>query len=405
MRILFLTNLLPYPLDNGGRIKTYTTLLALKSGGHCVDLICFTEEKEINKEYEKNILELCDSVKQIYNKITTSSNMEYMFFLALRSLLSSYPLSSYKFISNELKSHLKDISKHSFDVIYFDHLPMYVYYKICKNIWPKSKIILDEHNCETVIMQGNEGIATSIIKKTFIKYEVTKLRRFERKSILSANKTLVLTYDDYYALKKIVGRSFKHVVIPIGVSDKGLLPVYKKDKDSITILFLATLTWGPNVQGLLWFLKNVIPTLDQKLVNYKMFIVGKKSGNEIDLLTKDNKRIVVTGYVDSVDPYYEISDCMVVPLFVGSGQRVKILEAFSRGFPVVSTEIGASGIDYKDDKNILIANDEKRFVEQIIKLQDYSKRIDLSTNSRKLYESVYSVCAVKSKILKAIECD
>lgn len=92
MKILFLTNLLPLPLDNGGKIKTYTTLCGLHQGGHQIDLLCFTEEKKVDKDIIYELGKICSSINTIYLKLTSSTNKVYMFMILLKSLLSKYPL-------------------------------------------------------------------------------------------------------------------------------------------------------------------------------------------------------------------------------------------------------------------------------------------------------------------------
>ena len=97
MKILFLTNLLPYPLDNGGKIKTYTTLKSLSEAGHDIDLLCFKESKKSMEEDESEILKLCHTVKQVYLPLTTADHKKYMVGVAIKSVFSTLPFSIYKY--------------------------------------------------------------------------------------------------------------------------------------------------------------------------------------------------------------------------------------------------------------------------------------------------------------------
>ena len=399
MRVLLLTNLLPYPLDNGGKIKTFSTVKALAENGNIVDLFCFTESNESGNN-EGEIRTLCNEVHQVYNIITTASNEAYMYRLALKSLFSKYPVSSYKFITNEMKLELLRNRKVHYDVIYFDHLPLFVYYKLCKENWKDARIILDEHNCESNIMKGNAEKEDSLIKKLFMQIEVKKLMKFEGDSVKLADKTIILSNDDYKEIKKLANCDFTHDIIPISVIDKGMKKNNPKKKTVLDILFMATLTWEPNRKGLVWFLDNVVPSLQENGVNYRLYIVGKASGTELLDKTKNLDNVIITGYVESVDEYYDKCDCLVVPLFVGSGQRVKILEAFSKGMPTISTSIGASGIQYENNESILIAETVEDFVDCIIKCNDEDVRRKLSCNARKTYENNYSEERI-SKLINA----
>lgn len=168
MRVLFLTNLLPYPLDNGGKINTYTKVVALKKGGHSVDLVCFTESQNESLEYAEHMRQYCEGVYQIYLRLTTAENKLYMIRMALQSLLSPYSFGVYKYKSEEMEHLLRNLSgKYNYECIYFDHLQTFIYEPLIKKLWPKAKTIIDEHNCETVIMQRNAAVSANLIKKRF----------------------------------------------------------------------------------------------------------------------------------------------------------------------------------------------------------------------------------------------
>ena len=402
MNILFLTNLLPYPLDNGGKIKTYTTLKALNNAGHKVDLLCFKESMDSYHTEEKELLTICHSVHQVYQKLTTASHKKYMIKLALRSLFSKYPLSTYKYISKQMTECLESKKTTNYDLLYFDHLSLYAYKNFCKKIWPNAKVILDEHNCEATIMKRNAERANNLIKKVFMAFEARKVEKFESSSLLSADKSIILSKEDYKTLRSATDQDFNYSIIPIGVIDKGV----KKQRDDsdgfLNILFVGTLTWEPNNQGLIWLLDNVIPIMDKDGVRYRLFIVGKNPSTDVIERTKGNPNITVTGYVDSVDAYYDMCDCTIVPLFIGSGQRVKLIEAFSKGMPAISTSIGAEGLEYIDGETILIADDKDNFKMAITSLTEKKKRLEIGERARAVYDKCYSPEAVGELLCKAI---
>lgn len=404
MKILFLTNLMPYPLDNGGKIKTYSTLTILHEAGHSIDLVCFTENKDKKEQIPSEIKKICNDVVQIYLKLTTAENIKYMLAMALKSLCSKYSFGVYKYISSDMRDALRDLSKknpNGYDYVYYDHLQLGVYKDyVDKNI-PHTKAILDEHNCETLIVERNADMTRSFLKRVFLKIEAYKLKRFEKEMLLCMDTCIVLSHADYNSLKHLCGREFTHSIIPIAVPDNR----FARNEiitDGINILFLGTLTWEPNNQGIIWFMKNVVPLLEEKKINYTLYIVGKNPSYEVRQIAENNGNVIVTGYVESVEEYYNKCHCMVVPLFFGSGQRVKIIEAFSRGMPVVSTTIGAEGLTCRDKVNIDIADDEKMFCESIFRMFDDEVRERLSRNGRLLYDNEYSVAAIKKKMLEIL---
>ncbi len=401
MKILFLTNLLPYPLDNGGKIKTYTTIKNFFDLGHEVDLMCFKENKDSMLVDECEILKICKSVVQVYLPLTTVENKKYMINIAMKSIFSKKPFSIYKYKSKDFVQKLTDKSNNSYDIIYFDHLPMCVYLDLVRNLWPDTRIILDEHNCESVITKRKEKETKKIGKKIFLKLETIKLEKFEAESIKHVTKTIVLSNADYASLKTLLNRDFIHEIIPIGVQDRGL----KKNNNNteLNILFIGTLTWEPNNLGLIWFLKEVIPIIEKERLSYHLYIVGKNPSNDVRKICEKYKdRITITGYVESVDEYYDKCDLAIVPLFIGSGQRVKLIEAFSKGMPAISTEIGAEGLEYINNKNIVIANNKNDFARAIFLMEDEELRFNIGNNARRNYDEFYSSRAISRLLEKAI---
>lgn len=402
MRILFLTNLLPYPLDNGGKIKTYTTISSLANMGNEVDLVCFTEQEKVNIENQNKLLELCGTVEQIYLKLTTAENKKYMIKLAARSLFSKYSFGLYKYCSKKMEDTLQKFClRKKYDCVYFDHLQMCVYEKQLKKLLPNARFILDEHNCEALIMSRNANMSSNIAKKIFLEIESRKLGNFESGMLQKMDTIIVLSKEDYNGLKQQCGKDFEHTIIPIGVQDHGRKRERTAD-EKMNILFLGTLTWEPNNQGLIWFLNNVMPILDKGNFRFTLYIVGKNPSKEVRRLAERYSNIVITGYVESVDEYYDLCDCMIVPLFIGSGQRVKLIEGFSKGMPSVSTSVGAEGLDVRDKDNVLLADTCDSFAEAIIKLQDNDLRAVLSNNARETYENNYSSDAIAQKLNRVI---
>ena len=403
MDILYIANLVPYPLDGGGKIKTFASIQAL-SREHTVDLLCFYEKENLD-EAEKVLKQYCRNVIMLPIRVTTSENYGYILLQAVKSLLTSLPLCVYKYKQKGMEDAIQSIvAKNSYQIVYFNLLQIYSYRELIRKLLPKAKIVLDTQNCETQIFRRYAKESKNLIKKFYLLLEATKLQRFESASIQDADKLILLSTEDRQILEKMVGKPLACEIIPIAVQE----PDYVKMPQTIAsvqkpcILFLGTLTWAPNNEGMIWFMENVMPQLQDTLGDFSMFIVGKNPSDTLKALTGQYKNVTVTGYVDSVVPYFEKCDFMVVPLFVGSGQRVKIIESFSRGMPVVATSIGAEGLHYTDGQDILIANTAEEFLECIQRICNADLRKKLSVGGRKLYEKYYSVKAVSRQLVAAV---
>ena len=404
MDVLFLTNLLPYPIDNGGKIKTFTTLKSLNSKCDVLDLVCFTESK--SDKVKDPLKLLCSSIHQIPIKLTTTVHMKYMLFLMIVSLFSKYSFGLLKYCSFDMKKTLEQYSKiKKYDIVYFDHLQMCVYYDLVKKLWPNAKIIIDEHNCEYLIIRRMADCCRNTLKKCFLKIETIKLKKFESKIVKLADKLVVLSKKDESDLRKIVTKSIMPNIIPIGLEPASSLHKIKnRNLECINLLYIGTLSWNPNNEGLLWFINNVIPKLVQKNIDFSLTIIGKNPTKHLIESVKELKNVILLGYVENLVPYYLQSDCLIVPLFIGSGQRVKIIEGLSYGIPIISTSIGAEGLELEDGYNAYIADTVESFIEKINKVKIFEIRKMLSKNAIKTFNSLYSIDCVKTRIQELLNC-
>lgn len=402
MRILFLTNLIPFPLDNGGKIKTFNTLKML-SDRYKIDLLCYYED-ESELEYKEELLKYCKDVIMIKKPIVTSKNYSYMIGLAFKSLFSKNPLTMIKFYDEDLGSIINGkLKSNIYSYIYYDHLQLAIFNK---SIRSNTLRVLDQHNCESFIIKGYYKAERNIIKKIFFLLEYFKVRNFEKNIISSMDKLILLSDEDMKSMECITEINKSKVLIsPIVVEGSNYIKeINEIDVEKpIKILFLGTMSWYPNSEGVKWFINEVIPELNEK-INSEIYIVGKGVSEEIVNTSKKYKNINILGYVENVNDVYDICDCMVVPIFTGSGLRVKIIEAFSKGFPVISTLLGAEGLDAINHKNIIIANNKSEMIQSIKELKEsYVLRKKISDNAYKTYRDKYSFNGVKNRLLDFLD--
>ncbi|UQD53492.1 hypothetical protein C0971_16795 [Bacillus methanolicus] len=382
-RILFLTTLLPFPLDNGGKIKTYNTIEAL-SRNYDIDLVCYVNKKE-DLVYLENIKNIVKDVQVVQKNMIRSTSTKNFLIDYFKSLIRVYPYSINKFYTSELEIKIiNKLKEENYKYIYIDHLPMMVY----QHLFPKNKLVLDQHNVESLIFKRFIETESNFIKKALGLLEFIKLKRFEIKSLKFAQQIICLSENDKEVFKGFGVKEEKLNVIPIHLKLNKKYEYQKKEKDKLKILFLGSMSWYPNQNGIRWFMENVWFNLNQN--DYEMYIVGSNPPNYIQKY-HNGQNVFVTGYVDDVDEYIRQCDVSVVPLFVGSGQRVKIIESFAKGIPVISTSIGAEGLIYEKNKSIIIADNAKQFIESLNMLKkDTNKLIELSENGKKLFYKHYS---------------
>lgn len=246
MNILFLTNLVPYPLDNGGKIKSYATIKALTELGNKVDVLCFTEDENINRDNMCEMRKICESIHTVYLRLTTSENKGYMIGIALKSLCSKLSFGVYKYKSKEMSRLLKKIlSEKEYDIIYFDHLQMCVYQPLISKMVKDVKYVLDEHNCEYLIMKRHADNSVNFAKKVFLTLEYKKLRKFEIQNVKMFHLTYFVSSEDKNMICKQIDRKVNAKVVPICVLEQQKKEVTNFCKDGkLRLLFLGTLKIG-----------------------------------------------------------------------------------------------------------------------------------------------------------------
>ena len=390
-RVLFLTNLVPYPLDNGGKIKTSCSLRVLSQAGAAIDLVAFNEDDLESvvraAEYYQALGVDCHFVE---GKLTTANNVSYMLRQAAKSLISPLPFAVYKYRNRKMRRTVKEITENSeFDLVYIDHLQMAVF---LDDVRSNSPIVLDEHNCETELSRQRYESSANAAKSLFLRIEYKKMAAFESKVLNRVDEVIVLSDQDRTRLRDLAPNA-SYSIVPIGVQDNGLKK-YRHQRNPLRLLFLGTMSWQPNAEGIGWFIENVLPQLS----NAELVIAGKGISERLRAMA-ETAGATVLGYVDSVSEVYDSCDVMIVPLFMGSGQRVKILEAFSKGMPVVSTSVGIEGIDYMGSRAALVANSENQFRQSIEQLSDSELYRQASRDSRTVFEQAYSYDAV-AKLLR-----
>lgn len=399
MKVLFLTNLYPYPLNSGGAIHSYMTIKALSEIGCDIDLICFNEKGNDISDGIKFI----SSTTFISHKIVTADNKLPMILKCFFSLFTLEPFVIFKFRSKSMKKEIKlHLSTNDYNYVFIDHFNLGVYYRIIKKyIFKKSPIILNEHNCEYKIMETNYMQEKNPLKKCFLALEAAKVRKYETKLIKKVTFTTVLTQEDYADLRMAIKNDFRHAVIPVGIP-RNKVKVIKDSTDGnrLNLLFVGTLTWEPNNHGICWFVKNVMPLLIGKV---QLRIVGKNPSKELVSLCAKKSDIDILGYVENLDEVYDISDVMIAPIFIGAGQKVKIMEAFSRGCPVISTDFALKGIPHTNGEDVVIANNAKEFVNAIEKLNIYEVRQSMSKKCYEVYKKFFSEEAVTNSVHKYIK--
>jgi len=360
MKILFLTQFLPYPPDTGGKIKTYQTIKLL-SKKHQIYLISFVE-KEGDLKWEKKLKRFCYGVKTFVTPIITTSHQELKLKM-LSGILNPKPFRIQKYSLKETADFTKDLTgKEIFEAIHCDHETS-VQYLFSVDNWRGKMKVYDEHNLSSEGLFGYLKYEKNLLEKLAYLIEAIKFRIYEKKYCLVFDQVLTISENDKEQLIKLGIKPKKINFFPVPFETQPLFKFGSKN-----LLFVGLLSWWPNQDGVLWFYRQIFPKIKKRFPKTKFIVVGANPPKEILKISKIDHSVIVTGYVDELDPFYQKSGVFVVPIRAGAGIRIKILEALARGIPIVSTKMAAKGIGLENKKEILLAEKEKEFAQAVIRI-------------------------------------
>ncbi|MBL4593754.1 MAG: glycosyltransferase [Flavobacteriales bacterium] len=303
---------------------------------------------------------------------------------AFLNLFSSNSYNIERFYSKEFEELIvKTIQQNKFDVILLESLYVSKYLNAIKKN-TTAKIIYRAHNIESEIWERNASQEQGI-KKSYLNILVKRLRLYERNIINQFDGIAAITEKDKNNLKQM-GCEVPIVVIPFGINIDDY--IINNDSQKNSIFHIGSMDWKPNQNGIKWFLDNVWGKVAEKLPSIEFNLAGKDMPGW--LINHQQDGVNVIGEVQSATDFINQNSIMVIPLFVASGMRIKIVEGMALGKLVIATSIAAEGITYEDKKNIVIANTKEEFVAAII---NYSTNIEdqkrIAKKGRELIESNY----------------
>ena len=409
-KILFLAHLLPWPLEGGGQIKSYNTLRIL-SATYDITLLAFIrrpgEEQSVGP-----LLPFCvGGVKTV--RLPRGGAHDAAAALAALIKNQSFLINrdAYAGMRKAVEELLgaAAVEGMPYDAIHVDHLQMMSFAPDNTDTASgraRVPVVLDEHNVEYLIPQRiGEGTDGSAAMRWFAGREWPHLRDFEREACRRADVVLAVSREDARALIELdpPALSDKVSVVPIGVDLEAWGEVNPR-ADADEILSIGTMYWPPNVDAILWFCAEILPLVRSRMPNVRLTVVGARPTAAIRALAEYDPLITVTGLVEDVRPYAQSGGVFIVPLRAGSGMRVKILTAMAMGLAVVSTTVGAEGIEVTDGENIVLADYPRAFANAVIDLlKDRERAAHLGQAGRKLMEDAYGWDAVGRQLLAVYE--
>jgi glycosyltransferase involved in cell wall biosynthesis len=316
---------------------------------------------------------------------------------ALFNLLKGKSYNLSRFESENFKSKLIDLLKeNTFNIIQLESIFVAKYISIIKK-YSDAKIVLNSPNVEYEIWDRLAKETKSLIKRFYLSVLTKQLAKEEKQFYREVDAIIAITNKDERTYNKEVPHK-KTITAPFALSLNNYV-VKDKEIENVSFFHIGSMNWKPNIAGVSWFIDNVWKTnfINNKEISFNIAGIDMPT----NFFNYSISNFQVQGFVEDAKKFICNHDVMVVPLFSGSGLRIKIIEAMALGKCVISTSIGAEGIDYKDGENILIANSDKEFKENIESLAcDISRVKRIGDAARVLVEKNYDRLALNIKIDK-----
>jgi glycosyltransferase involved in cell wall biosynthesis len=358
MKILMLTPYLPYPPASGGQIRTLNLLKYLRAKNEITLIALYKNDSE--KKYLPYLKPYC---KEVYlcKRPEKAWQPENIF----RSIFSVNPFLIVRNYSSQATSILKElIIKEKFDVIHAE--TFYIMPHILETDTP---ILLVEQTIEFKVYQHYVNSLPFFVRPLF-SMDIIKLKYWERYYWRKAFLVGAVSESDRITITGLEP-SIKPVIIPNGAGEEMITDKLKQKLTSRRVLlFVGNFFWLQNTEAAKYLISKIFPLLNRALPKIHLVIAGQNARNKLQLEDRDNIRIIDVDPNDSqlVKKLYAQSTLFVAPIFGPGGTRLKILAAMSSGLPIVTSQTGIEGLDVVNNKHVLIANDPRKFVEQIKKI-------------------------------------
>lgn len=393
MRILFLSTWFPYPPNQGSKIRAYYLLKAL-AAEHQVALVTF-EDVELEPEWVEHIRQLCPVVEIVRRKPFAASKGKTWL-----GWLSPLPSAVVAIHSPEMEARVVQVTRSWKPDVVVALTFVTAPYALAVGDIPK---VLDIDNFMARMLQEAIPMASQPLARFRRWLAYWKFLRYERSLYPRFDRCLVVTESDRRAVaQQMPLQDGQLIVTPNGV-DTAYNRLEAVTPLPNTLVFNGAMTYNANYDAVAYFLKEIYPQVVRQTPEVRLRITGSTSGVNLAALPLD-EHVELTGYVPDIRPVVAQSWACVVPLRIGGGTRLKILEAMSLGTPVISTAKGAEGLEAEHGAHLLIADTPDEFAAQVIRLlRSAELRQELAYNARRLVTEKYEWSRIGADFRLAIE--
>lgn len=392
MKVLFVTTKSPLPMNDGHSLRTFHLLRAVAQH-HEVTLLSYVKYP-VEYDYNNELERLCSSVRQFSVPENCSSLKTAI--TACLNIAGDQPYVAKKYNQPSMRGEVRRLLKEErFDLVHLDMLPLGVFLDEID-----VPVVLNEHNVESALLKRRVESTSNYLSSSYYAEQQRRLERFEAQVVSRVDHVLACSNEDR-ALLRAMAPDQRISVVPNGV-DTGLFRSSLMHREEpCRMVFVGGMNWFPNRDAIRWFDQQVMPELVKQESRILLDVVGKPDDG---MRIQHVQHVSMHGFVDDTRPYLEKSAVVIVPIRVGGGTRLKVLEAMSMGKALVSTTVGVEGIQVEHRKHVLIADTPEEFAASVVELMsDAELRGCLGKAARELVCNNYEWGAIGRNLLGAYE--
>jgi sugar transferase (PEP-CTERM/EpsH1 system associated) len=398
MRVLFLSQIVPYP-PHGGVLQRGYHLLRELGREASVNLLAFVHPDALPTDATLDdsrtaLQKFCESVEYfpLWPKISPVHRVAAL----AAGACSSSPFSVLAHRSGLYQRRVSEILKtERIDVIHVDTIALSQFVpQECR-----TPVVLTHHNIESQLMERRASVEKGALAKWYLRRETDKLKSYEATLVRRYDVNIVVSRQDEETLLHMAP-GLRTMIVPNGVDVEYF--TLDPEQEGPALIYTGGMNMFANRDAVLFFLNDIWPLIREQEASVRFFAVGQDPPKELKDFAARDPRVVITGYVTDIRPLVRKSSVYVVPLRVGGGTRLKVLDAMAMGKAMVSTSIGCEGIDLRPGEHLVLADTPEEFAKETVALlADKARRLRLGRAARSLVEERYSWRIIGQKLFDA----
>jgi polysaccharide biosynthesis protein PslH len=395
VRVLFLCQNLPFPPDGGALIRSYHTLRLLAERAD-VTAVCFY--RRASRPTDEAVRAGLEGLRALAGveafPIPQEHSRPRLVWDHLRSLLTGRAYTRFAYESRLVRERIRDlVARGGIDVVHVDSLDLVAYLPMLRSV----PVVLAHHNVESQLLR-RRAESESGLRRRYLRLQARLTRREEARWCGQVALNTAVSPGDAEELSRIAPGA-RVAVVPNGVDTEAFTPAAPGPREGI--VFVGGHTWFPNRDGMEYFAEEILPLIRASRPGVRVTWVGR--ADEATREAFAARGIDMTGYVDDIRPYVDRAACFIVPLRVGGGTRLKILDAWAMGKAVVSTSRGCEGLDVREGENMLVADEPATLARAVLTLiDDADLRARLEAGGRETAVRSYDWSAIGDGLWKAL---